>query len=177
MTAARLAAAAGMPHAAAACQAALQALAAGDSPDGRLVVDGVGLVKRLVGVLYLLLAHALTAPVHMLLQTAAAANGGRHRWWRRPPRRVAGGDSHIEIVSHHWANNMLGGGHQWQVVACVVVVVGQVMVQRLGLAARGGRGAVASLRMKDKGVLAQVAHALPGVAGRQAGMQHIGVPL
>jgi hypothetical protein len=29
--------------------------------------------------------------------------------------------------------------------------------------------------MKDK-VLAQMAHALPGVAGRQASMQHIGEP-
>ena len=57
----------------------------------------------------------------------------------------------------------------------MMMMEGQVMMQRLhqgGLAAGGGP-AVASLGMEDK-VLAQMAHALPGVAGRQASMQHIG---
>jgi hypothetical protein len=79
-------------------------------------------------------------------------------------------DCCVKMVAHHGGNMV-----QWQMMACIVMVVRMVM-QRLhqGLAAGGGRTA-AGLGMKDK-VLAQMAHALPRVAGRQASMQHIGDP-
>jgi hypothetical protein len=90
----------------------------------------------------------------------------------RQQRRIVVVGRRTEMMAHHGAGMVQG-----QVVMVAgIVVVWMVMEEGVsqGRAARSGR-AVASLGMKDK-VLAQMAHALPGVAGRQASMQHIGEP-
>ena len=85
----------------------------------------------------------------------------------------------VEMVAHHRADMLEGQ----VMMAGIGLVQLMVMKERVGdqrqMAGRGGRAAAATaaapagLSVKDK-VLAQMGHALPGVAGRQAGMQHIG---